>query len=330
VISPFWFDLSTSIPRNAAAFASIQTHLVHSDHCVGGGDDVGSIAVTEANKMPARILAVALVLFLASAAAPPRAETIVRPPPPVEVEVRRGVTVKYLALSPKGVPRDAVVLFAGGNGLLNLQPNGSIGNLAGNFLVRSRERFVRENLFVAVVDTPNQVAIDGNVRLSAQYAEDMSRVIADVRSRAGRAQIWLVGTSAGTISAASVAARLPRLPPSSSKENLRRPDGIVLTATQSTVVKGLCGRTVFNANLSAVNVPAFLAHHVDDGCKCSPFGAAGKVLDALSGAPAKDSRKFSGGLPPKSPDPCMAMTPHGFLGIEDQVVGAIADFVRKH
>ena len=279
--------------------------------------------------MLARMLAVALVLFLAFDSAPPRAELITRPPPPVEVAVRPGVTVKYLALSPKNRPRDAVILFAGGNGLLNLQPNGSIGNLSGNFLVRSRDRFVQQNLFVAVVDTPNQVAIDGNVRLSAQYAEDMSHVIADVRNRARGARVWLVGTSSGTISPASIAARLPRLTPSTS-DNQRRPDGIVLTATQTTLVKGLCGRTVFNADLAAVNVPAFLAHHVADGCKCSPMSAASKVLAALSGAPAKGSRKFSGGLPPKSPDPCMAFTPHGFYGIEDSVVGAIADFIRKH
>jgi hypothetical protein len=280
--------------------------------------------------MLARVLAVALVPFLAFGASPPRAEIITRPPPPIEVEVRPGVTVKYLALSPKNRPRDAVILFAGGNGLLDLQPNGSIGtNLSGNFLVRSRDRFVQRNLFVAVVDTPNQVAIDGNVRLSAQYAEDMSHVIADVRKRARAGQVWLVGTSTGTISAASIAARRPRLTPSTS-DNERRPDGVVLTATQSTLVKGLCGRTVFNAQLAAVNVPAFLAHHADDGCKCSPMSAAGKVLAALTGAPAKGSRKFSGGLPPKSPDPCMAMTPHGFLGIEGSVVEAIAEFVQKH
>ena len=109
------------------------------------------------------------------------------------------------------MPRDAVILFAGGNGLLILQPNGMIGtNLSGNFLVRSRDLFVQRNLFVAVVDTPNQVAIDGNVRLSAQYAEDNVHVIADVRRSRPRRQVWLVGTSTGTMSAASIAARLPR------------------------------------------------------------------------------------------------------------------------
>jgi hypothetical protein len=138
-----------------------------------------------------------------------------------------------------------------------------------------------------------------------------------------------VGTGSGTVSAASIPARLPRLAPPTT-DNLRRPDGIVVTATQTTLVQGLCGRTVFNAQLAAVNVPAFLAHHANDGCKCSPMTSAGKVLAALTGAPAKDSRKFSGGLPPKSKDPCMAFTPHGFFGIEDKVVEAIADFIRKH
>lgn len=278
--------------------------------------------------MTARTPAVALVLFVAAAAAA-RAEIIMRPPPPVEVEVRRGVTVKYLALSPKTKPRNAVILFTGGNGLLKLQNNGAIGtNHARNFLVRSRHKFVQQNLAVAVVDTPNQVAIDGDVRLSAQYAQDMAQVIADVRTRLG-GRVWLVGTSAGTISAASIAARLPRIAPPPA-DNERRPDGIVLTATQTTLVRGLCGRTVFNAQLSAVNVPALLAHHVADRCRCSPAKSAGKVLAALADAPAKDSLTFSGGLPPVSPHPCFAMTPHGFLGIEDKVVAAVAAWVRKH
>jgi hypothetical protein len=280
--------------------------------------------------MLAKLIAFAVGVFtLLAGPTPLQAEPITRPPPPVEIEVRPGVTIKYLALAPKTKARDAVILFAGGNGLLGLQPNGAITSLARNFLVRSRDRFVQRNLFVAVVDTPNQVAIDGNVRLSAQYAQDMAQVIADVRTRADGARIWLVGTSAGTMSAASIAARLPRLT-SPTKDNLRRADGIVLTATQSNVVKGYCGRTVFNAQLSAINVPVLVAHHVADGCQCSPPKYAAKVVAALAGAPAKEHITFSGGLPPKPPDPCMAMTPHGFLGLEDKVVAAIADWIGSH
>jgi hypothetical protein len=279
------------------------------------------------------MIAVALVLFLSFTVTPPlRAELITRPSPLVVVKVRPGVTVKYLALKkPKTTPTDAVMLFAGGNGLLNLQPNGSIGtNLSGNFLVRSRDKFVQKDLFVAVVDTPNQVAIDGNVRLSSQYAQDMAHVIADVRTRIDKGgKVWLVGTSSGTISAASIAARLPRLTPPT-KDNLRRPDGIVLTSTQTTLVKGLCGRTVFFAQLSAINVPVLVASHLADACRCSPPKTSAKVIAALTKAPAKTNIPFTGGLPPQSKDPCMAFTPHGFLGVEDKVVDAIADFVAKH
>ncbi len=282
--------------------------------------------------MLARMIAVALVLLLALEFTPPsRAELIVRPPPPVEVKVRPGVTIKYLALvKPKTTPRAAVILYAGGNGLLSLQPNGAIkSNLSGNFLVRSRDLFVQRGLFVAVIDTPNQVAIDGNVRLSAQYAQDNAHVIADVRDRIDGGKVWLVGTSTGTMSAASIAARLPRIT-TPTKDNLRRPDGIVLTATQSTVVKGQCGRTVFNAQLSAVNVPALVAHHLADDCRCSPPKFAPNVVAALTAAPAKELITFTGGDPPISKDPCMARTPHGFLGIEDKVVAAIAGWIRDH
>lgn len=283
--------------------------------------------------MLARMIAAALVLLLSQGFVPLlRAELIIRPPPPVEVEVRPGVTVKYLALAkPKTTPNNAVMLFAGGNGLLDLQPNGTIGtNLSGNFLIRSRDRFVQQGLFVAVVDTPNQVAIDGNVRLSAQYAQDMAHVIADVRGRIGKGgKVWLVGTSSGTMSAASIAARLRHLSPPT-KDNLRRPDGIVLTSTQTTLVKGYCGRTVFNVQLSAVNVPVLVASHLADACACSPPKTSVKVIAALTGAPAKKNATFAGGDPPKSKDPCMAFTPHGFLGVEDAVVEAIADWIGKH
>src|SRR5262245_65485090 len=177
-----------------------------------------------------RMLAVALVLFLGFDVTPSlRAELIVHPPAPVEVTVRPGLTIKYLALTPNIKPRHAVILFAGGNGLLDLQPDGSIGtNLSGNFLVRSRDRFVTRGLFVAVVDTPNQVAIDGNVRLSAQYAQDMAHVIAEVRNRIpDGGKVWLIGTSTGTISAASIADRLPQAFPTINA-NLRRADSNII------------------------------------------------------------------------------------------------------
>lgn len=285
--------------------------------------------------MLARIVAALALLLSPSLALPARAETIVmRPPAPITVAVRHGVTIKYLALKkPNTSPAVAVMLFAGGNGLLNLQSNGAIGsNLARNFLVRSRAGFVQRDLFVAVVDTPNQVAIDGNVRLSAQYAQDIGQVISDVRGRIAKGgKVWLVGTSAGTLSAAGVAAHLRRLQPVPNPgDGAGYPDGVVLSATATTLVKGYCGRTVFYAQLSAINVPALVVSHVDDACQCSPAKMAPKVIAALTGAPDKDSITVSGGAPAISKDACRAMTPHGFLGIEGMVVDAIAKWIKAH
>ena len=283
--------------------------------------------------MLARAVAVASVIFLTSGVAPPlRAELIIKPPSPVvTVQVRPGVTVKYLALRKSGrpTPSDAVMLFAGGNGLLNLSAKGTIGTtLAGNFLVRSRQKFAENGLLVAVVDTPNQVPIDGNVRLSKVYASDMGKVIADVRSRLGKGgRVWIVGTSSGTLSVAGVASQLPQASPLPAAQ---LPDGAVLTSTQTRLVKGFCGRTVFDAKLAAINVPSLVVSHVADGCSCSPAKNAAKVVAALANAPAKEDIEFSGGKPPISKDPCQAMTPHGFLGIEDSVVEAIAKWIATH
>jgi hypothetical protein len=248
----------------------------------------------------------------------------------VSVALRRAVSVRYLAIFKRGAaPPAAVVLFSGGDGLINLLPDGSHGARL-NFLVRSRWLFAQRDLFVAVVDTPGGIRLNGQIRTSAQYAQDIGEVIADVRRRAGGAPVWLVGTSSGTLSAAGVAAHLPA--GAATKANEKRPNGIVLTSTQSTLVPGLCGKTVFDAKLAVINVPAFLVAHRDDACPCSPAAGADRVMAGLAGlGPArKQIRIFTGGSPARSPNPCEAMTPHGFIGIEDGVVGAIAAWIKAH
>jgi hypothetical protein len=281
-----------------------------------------------------RYLAVAFAMMLA-AVLPFSAQAATMPP--ITVHVRPGVTVKYLAVEPtkKAKPAAAVVLFAGGGGLLKLQPDGTIATgLRENFLVRSRSIFAQKGLFVAVVDTPNQVPISGNLRLSAQYAADMGVVIKNVRSHlAAGGKVWLVGTSSGTISAASVTAHLPQrnsTPPTADQARLRQPDGVVLTSTQTRLVAGLCGRTVFNANLAAIDVPALIVSHRSDTCKCSPPSYADKLMNVLKHAPSKQVILLSGGRPPQGKDSCQGLTPHGFFGVEDAAVDAVANWIASH
>jgi pimeloyl-ACP methyl ester carboxylesterase len=161
----------------------------------------------------------------------------------------------------------------------------------------------------------------------------MSEVIADVRRRARRAPVWLVGTSSGTLSAVGVAAHLPIS--ATAEVNDKRPNGIVLTSTQTDYVHRpdlTCGKTVFDAALAAINVPALVVSHRDDPCPCSPASGADRVLAALTalGAAKKQARIFAGGGPARTKKLCEAMTPHGFIGIEDGVVAAIADWIKTH
>ena len=132
---------------------------------------------------------------------------------------RPGVTQSFLLVRPAERPTAAMVLVAGGNGALKLG-TGRLG-LGGNFPVRNRARFAEHGLLVAVVDAPSDRpdGLDG-FRTSAAHADDVRAVIAALRAEAA-VPVWLVGTSMGTVSAASAAARL----------SAGGPDGLVLTST---------------------------------------------------------------------------------------------------
>jgi pimeloyl-ACP methyl ester carboxylesterase len=270
-----------------------------------------------------RILAFAIALLFAlpHAVAQTQLKTEV-----VTVEVRPGATMSYLGVTGSDPPKAAVILLAGGNGALNLGPSGAIGsNLAANFLIRVRGQFARQGFYVAALDAASdkQGGMDGPTRLSPQHSQDIAKVIAEVKKRTGL-PVWLVGTSAGTLSAASAAARIAQAD--------LRPTGVVLTSVMTALSSAdNCGKTVYDASLAAIKVPVFIVSHRDDVCACSPGGAAvgAKVLAALTGTSAKEHRLVTGGSPPLS-GPCDARAPHGFFGIEDSVVAVIADWIKGH
>jgi hypothetical protein len=287
--------------------------------------------------MSMRPFALALVsLLLPSLASTGRAQQAEAPPTKevVAVQVRPGVVMNYLGLVGIGKPIAAVVLLPGGKGVLRLGPAGSIGSdLSLNFLIRSRELFAREGFYVAALDVASdrEGGMDGAYRLSVQHAQEIGHVIAHLKSRWG-VPVWLVGTSSSTLSIVNAAGRLEMPNPVASERaqpHLPRPDGIVTTSSQA-VLTPYCGTTtVYEASLSAIQVPALVVSHRDDGCECSPGSAAAgsKLLAALTGTGTKEHKMFTGGLPPVS-GPCAARAPHGFFGIEDRVVKTIADWIK--
>ncbi len=233
------------------------------------------------------------------------------------IEGRPGAYTRALIIKP-GKPLATVILFAGGSGIINIAPDGSIG-AGGNFLVRSRARFARHHLMVAVVDAPSDrlpsPGLNG-FRKSAGHAQDIAAVIAFLRKEANR-PVWLVGTSRGSTSAANGAIRLQK----------GGPDGIVLT---SSIVLPAHTDTLLTMDLEQITVPALVAHHVSDGCPATLFQDLPPVLGKLKMAPIEVHQlTIKGGKPPEpNADPCGPFHYHGYLGIEDAVVARISNWIK--
>jgi hypothetical protein len=86
------------------------------------------------------------------------------------------------------------------------------------------------------------------------------------------------------------------------------------------------GETVFSAGSNAVAVPALVVANSRDGCSASPPGDAPALLAAMAGSPRKemvlvDSSELRS-------DPCQALSPHGYLGIEPSVIARIAGWIE--
>jgi hypothetical protein len=250
-------------------------------------------------------LLIALTLLVSPGA--PSAEDI------VILSTRGGVTQSYLLSSPAaGKARAVAVLFPGGAGKVDLERETARALLdRGNFLVRSRRLFTGSGIVAAVMDAPSDQpsGMRDEFRLGSAHAEDIGRVVADLKSRYPGLPVFLVGTSRGTISAASAGQRLGPVVA-----------GVALTATPFLATQRQPGLSGFD--FSPIPVPLLFVHHVDDGCDYTPHSAAKRLADRYPVI------SVSGGLPPRS-KPCDAMSAHGFLGREADTVEAIAKWMLK-
>lgn len=259
--------------------------------------------------MTARAVA-GLALAVAALAAPAAAEDV------QTISTRPGVTQSFLLLRRSPAPAATVILFAGGNGALGIGADGRLSALGGNFLVRNRGRFAEHDLMVAVPDAPSDHATGlSRFRASREHAEDVRALIAALRAAAPAAPVWVVGTSMGTVSAANAGARLHE----------GGPDGVVLTSSITRWSRGE-GESVGDVRLKEIRVPTLVVHHKDDACPYTPYSDIAGLLRDLSKTPRRELLTFSGGDPPES-RPCEARAAHGYLGLDEQVVKAIAEWI---
>ena len=232
----------------------------------------------------------------------------------VEVSKRERAEQVFLFMKVRQ-PEASVILFAGGGGKLNIE-NGVLGRGNGNFLVRSRFRFASEGFNVAVVDSPSDYRNLRGARTTLFHALDIKGVIAYLRE-ASKVPVWLIGTSRGTISAANAASRL----------NEGGADGLVLSATVFEPSGG--GGTITDVNLGRITVPTLFVHHKEDRCFVTLYGAVAPHMNLFENAPKVEQMSFEGGSPPQGSQ-CGSSSAHGFVGLEDEVVHAIGNWIKAN
>lgn len=248
----------------------------------------------------------------------------------VAVETHNGSTTRYAFAPPVATAQGGpitLVLLPGGTGHVDLDDGGCPLALKGNFLVRSIPHFTAAGFATALVDAPSDRHGEdglGGFRVAAEHADDLGKVIADLRART-RGAVWLVGTSRGTISAANAAARL---------SGSAAPDGVVLTSAlmtgQAGARKAWVAQSVFDLPLEAIRSPVLVVGHSADACIRSPAERMGEI-GARIGASREQVVVVVGGPGTRgasSVNACEGRSPHGFIDQEAEVVAGIARFVR--
>ena len=212
-------------------------------------------------------------------------------------------------------PVASAILLAGGKGKLNITAAG-IGR-QGNFLIRSRDDFLQNNISVLIPDIPSDKGNLFYYRTTKSHAEDLSHMIMWLRQTYPQQPVWLIGTSRGTISAANAAVRL---------DAAHKPDGIVLSASLTRASNsGL--DSLSDVALDKLDVPTLLVHHEQDECYVTPYQDIPALLQTIP-SKRKALLSFVGGV--NRGPACESKGFHGFNGIEPEVVNAISDWIKKN
>lgn len=229
-----------------------------------------------------------------------------------ELKTRPDVTVRFVYSRAQN-PVASAVLFQGGGGNIGIFANGTVRNE--NFLSGGARRFNDAGISVAIVDVPSDRRMLDDFRHTQEHAEDAAAVIAFLRQRE-KLPVWAIGTSNGSLSAATAAARLGE----------RGPDGIVLTAS-TTSAPVPAAHAVIQARLDEIGVPVLFVHHRDDRCRITPYDAIPGVMATMKKAKRVELITIDGGV--DKGNPCHSGH-HQFLGIEATVTQKIADWIRLY
>jgi hypothetical protein len=252
----------------------------------------------------------------------------VRADPVVTIDSRNHL-IPAILLKPAGTPKGAVILFAGDNGRLDIQSDGTIRFLEQNFLVRARDLFVRAGYMTLVPDLARDMKegdadVVANYRGSQDYAVDVNQMVRYMRSQVV-GKVWTIGTSRGTLSVANYVARYWR-------PREHTPDGQIYTSGFWKLSdEGLTIWSLAHHDARKLRLPTLLVEHEQDACPNTEPDDLDTFKTWLSGGGVVFSvMTFTGGKPPApESDPCGALSQHGFYGLDEQVVKRITGWIGQ-
>lgn len=223
------------------------------------------------------------------------------------IPLRAGGSVRAILSSP-AQPEATIIMFPGGTGDIGLGQDGRIQH-GDNFVVRTRGAWNRQGYAVLIPDTVDHLTLRG-LRSSAHYAHLVKTLITFIhKQRSG--PVLLLGTSQGAIAAVNGAAQ-------AAPGDIA---GVVLT--ESVSIMGGSGETIFSAHPEKIQAPVLIVANRDDRCNVAPPQDAKRIGAAMAGSHEVTVLKVAGGTT-RSRKNCGSLTPHGYFGIEAEVVTKIS------
>jgi len=204
-----------------------------------------------------------------------------------------GEVVPYVLNAVNAQPKFVVMLFPGGNGQMNPHlENGRVAyGFGGNFLIRGREFIVDDEFATVATNTTSD-----EPRVQA--------LIDDLKRRYPNAQIYLMGTSRGTIATVKLATFLAD-----------RIAGVVHTSSM--------GSSIYSFNAKDYKNRQLIVHHRNDQCRVTRYDSAEHAHEAFGTELITMEGGFSEG------DLCEAFAHHGYRGIERETMNAIKQWIKR-
>jgi len=230
----------------------------------------------------------------------------------IDVPLTGGGRQRVLYAAP-AQPRATVVMLPGGAGDVGLRHDGEVLH-GDNFVVRTRALWVQRGYAVLIPDAVDRANLRG-LRGSPQYAAVVLDLVRLAQEQAP-GPVFLLGTSQGSIAAMNGAAHAA----------LGAIAGVVLTESVSRM--GASGETVFSADPQDVRAPALVVANQDDQCDVAPPGDAPRIAAAMTHSASVRVLSVAGGVQ-QSSKPCGSRTPHGYFGIEPEVISQIDSWMQR-